>query len=424
MRPKSCTLTTYMVALCVLALLAGCNTTRPGVALMEGGNFQGAIAEFQKELEANPEDWQAREMLGYAYLKSGDNQKAVRELEQVIAKHPKEASMSYVFLGLAQLNLDDQEAALATWRRFDDPDKPEVRAEIDRLTTLVELENSKKLARQALAGEGKRSVAATKENSIAVFNFAIPQAGENMLPLQKALTAMTISDLAQVKGVSVIERTRLQALVDELRLGESGAVDAATAPRAGRMLGADRLVVGSMSDKAQKLGVASTIASTVRGGLVGSFGLDNDKAKFFELQKEVVANILKSSGITLDKDSEIAILGKPHTRSLKATILYGQGLDAQDRQDWAAAKNYFEQAAKEDPGFMMARLARDRMPIGVSIRVGGGQKVSSVASERVEKAYAAQTNMATANVPFVIPASTMTAPTVTPQGPRSPCGRH
>lgn len=404
---------TVLTLLCMALLASACQTTHPGVTCLMDGNYAGAVQEFQKQVEADPNDWQAREMLGYAYMKSGDSKQAIRELERVINQNPKAASMSYVFLGQAQLKLDNQEAALAAWRKFDDPSKPEVKAEIERLTTLVELENSKKLARQALASEGQRAVVATKDNSIAVFNFAISGATEkDLVPLQKALTAMTISDLAQVKGLSVIERVRLQALVDEMKLGATGAVDAATAPKAGRMLGADKLVVGNMSDKSEKVGVASSIASTSRGAVLDSFGLSNDKVKFFELQKALVAQILKSSGVTLDRSMAVALLETPHTRSLQATLFFGLGLDAQDRQDWAAAKEYFAKAAKEDPGFLMARIARDRMPVGVNLIVGS-EPVSSVADSKIESAYAAQTGQQGGAGTVVVPVSMNTPIMVT-----------
>jgi len=380
-------------ALIVLMLIVstfalGCNALMKGNMALRNENYQEAIAAFKEHVASTPNDWQAREKLGYAYLKTGDAKSAIAELEQAIALAPRQGSMSCLYLGLAQLKLDNQSAALRAWRSYDDKTKPLVKAEVDRLITLVEIEESKKLARQALAQEATLSAAATKPNSYAVFNFGVQGADESLRAVQKALTAMTISDLAQIKGISVIERSRLQALIDEMKLGQSGAVDQASAPKAGRLLGAENLIVGNLSDPAGKIGVASTTASTTRGGVVGSFSLAQAKDKFYELQKQLVASIIKINNIKLDRDTENAVLNQYHTRSFQAVAYFGLGLDAQDRGDFQASKDYFALAVKEDPNFGMAKSARDKSPGGITGGITG--PANAVAAAAIDSAAAAQ----------------------------------
>lgn len=368
--------------------ITGCNAVMKGNLALVGENYQEAIAAFKEQVAANPGDWQSREKLGYAYLKAGDAQSAVAELEKVVAEQPKLGSMSYLYLGVAQLKLDNQAAALTALRSFEDKSKPLVKAEVDRLITLVDIENSKKLAKQALAQEAQLSRSATKPNSYAVFNFGVQGKDETLRSIQKALTAMTISDLAQIKGISVIERSRLQALIDEMKLGQSGAVDEGTAPKAGRLLGAENLIVGNLNEPGGKIGVASSTASTTRGGVVGSFSVAQAKDKFYELQKQVVANIIKVNNIKLDKNAESAVLNQYHTRSFQAVAYFGMGLDAQDRGDYQASKDYFALAVKDDPNFGMAKTARDRSPGGLSGGVVGGS--AAIATKTIELAVAAQ----------------------------------
>jgi len=399
--------------LVVSTFALGCTVLMRGNSALRNNDFQGAIAAFQEQVAAHPDDWQSWEKLGYAYLKADDPKSAIAALEKSIAQAPapKNGSMAYLYLGLAQLKLENQAAALRAWRTFDDKKKPLVKAEVDRLITLVEMELSKKLARQALAVEAQRSVVATKDNSYAIFNFAVSGVGADMVPLQKALAAMTISDLAQIKGVTVIERTRMQALLDEMRLGASGAVDPATAPKAGRLLGAEKLVVGSMNDNAGKLGIASSVASPKQKDLVGSFGLTEEKNRFFDLQKQVLARIVEVNKIQLDPEQGRTLLRHYHTQSYDATIAYGQGLDALDKQDWLAAQEHFAQAAKLDPFFMLARLARDHVPVGITIRVGQQSSADEVGN-RIEAAALAQGISPTSTAPHVVtPATTpSTAP--------------
>ena len=90
-------------------------------------------------------------------------------------------------------------------------------------------------------------------NSIAVLYFN-NKSGENKLtPLQKGLAVMLITDLAKVEQLRVVERVRMQALLDELELGSSGLVDAETAPRVGKLLGVAKVTGGDiLGDAKQK----------------------------------------------------------------------------------------------------------------------------------------------------------------------------
>lgn len=382
---------TKKLSLCIVlaaVILGGCLSSMKGESALRSGNYQEAVPLLRESVASNPNNWEAREKLAYALLNAGDPKAALVELNTVRAQAPKEGSLALLYIGLAQLKLDNSEAALVAWRSYNDKTKPLVKAEIARLITLVEIDESKKAAKAALAQEASRSVSSVKPGSFAVFNFGVQGQDPALPAIQKALTAMTISDLAQIKGVSVIERVRMQALLDEMKLGQSGAVDAATAPKAGKLLGADNLVVGNVNDPAGKVGVVSSTASATRGAVVGSFSVSQGKDKFYELQKDVVANILKVNNIKLDAETTNTVLKEYHTRSYQAVVYFGQGLEAQDRGDYQASKDYFALAVREDPNFKLAVNARDGSPAGLSVGITGA--VSAVANSALASAVASQ----------------------------------
>src|SRR5690606_1332962 len=60
------------------------------------------------------------------------------------------------------------------------------------------------------------------------------------------VAAVLTTKLARVQAIEVVERQRLSAVQGEIALGSSGAVDPATAARAGALLGADYLVTGAL----------------------------------------------------------------------------------------------------------------------------------------------------------------------------------
>lgn len=69
---------------------------------------------------------------------------------------------------------------------------------------------------------------------------------------------MMVTALAETKKYTLIEREKLQAVLDEQKLGASGAVTAQTAAKIGRLLGANYIITGAITEfgvKDSKIGV-------------------------------------------------------------------------------------------------------------------------------------------------------------------------
>jgi curli biogenesis system outer membrane secretion channel CsgG len=67
---------------------------------------------------------------------------------------------------------------------------------------------------------------------------------ERLDPLKKGIADMMTTRLSKVKSVKVVERQRMQALIEELHLNETDMVNPATALKLGKLLGARILVFG------------------------------------------------------------------------------------------------------------------------------------------------------------------------------------
>src|SRR4030067_3126095 len=75
------------------------------------------------------------------------------------------------------------------------------------------------------------------QNTLAVLYFQDKTGQMELDPLQKGLTLMLITDLSGVKDLQLLERGRLQALIEEMGLAGSGLVETGTAPRVGKLSG-------------------------------------------------------------------------------------------------------------------------------------------------------------------------------------------
>lgn len=375
----------------LLALLSwGCTPYMKANSALNKGNYPEAISYFQEYIAANPDAQKAVEKLGYAYLQAGQYDKAAEQLEKALQASP-ESSLVALYLGQAYLKTEQLEKAIATWRPFSDDSESPAGKEIKRLLTLLEIMNAKRMAADAVQNESALAAASMKPNSFAVFYFEDLSPNKDLRPVQKALASMVISDLSQIDSINVVERVRLQALLDEMALGQTGLVDMASAPKAGRLLGAEKLVVGSLNPTGE-LRVNTSTASTEQGKVLNSFALADTMERFFVIQKEIVYNIIQANDIQLSA-AEKAVIDQYHTKNFEAFSMYGKGLDALDSGDWAAAKDFFDRAYELDPTFMLAKGESEGAPSSAtpSVTSVSVSAISAAVSDVAERAVTTAT---------------------------------
>jgi hypothetical protein len=63
-------------------------------------------------------------------------------------------------------------------------------------------------------------------------------------PFTVGVAGMLLAELRQNPRIELVERERLRQVLDEIDLGQSGRVDAGSAARAGKILGADHIIFG------------------------------------------------------------------------------------------------------------------------------------------------------------------------------------
>lgn len=336
----------------------GCSGKMAGDMQLRIGNYDGAVKNFQAAVSKNPEDAEARRLLGIAYYKSGQPGPAAVELTKALAIRPDDPDARY-YLGLAELREGNEDAAVANWKRYHDPARPAVQQTLNRQLTLLEISQSIKLAKKAIANEEALQTKAPQPGSVAVFYYYDATPDQQFRYLQKALAAMIISDLSQVESLTVVERLRVQYLLEEMAMGRTDIVDPGTAPRTGRLLGAESLVIGTLESGSIKS--ETSVASTVKKDVIATFPVADDQQNFFQLEKKIVSNVLDILKV-MPTSAEKQAIDKYHTTSYPAVICYGQALDAQDRGQWKAARGYYRCAIEADPSFALARYGLNHCP--------------------------------------------------------------
>jgi TolB-like protein len=224
----------------------------------------------------------------------------------------------------------------------------------------VVTEDEKAWARRAIDQE-KAVGGLAAPNTVAVLYFRNLTGQADLDPLQQGIPVMLITDLSKVKSLNVVERVRLQALVEELNLGASGLVAEDGAPRVGRLLGANWIVDGNLATGQQtplqiKSSVLVVPAKQVAGQQTAGGILDD----LFRMEKELLFEIIKLLKVEPSPQEEVE-LRKPVTTSIKALLDFSKGLQESDRGRYTEAAGFYERALKQDPGFKPAKQAIDEL---------------------------------------------------------------
>jgi len=155
-------------------------------------------------------------------------------------------------------------------------------------------------AKKALQQE-KTLKTTTAPNTLVVLYFHNQTGWSKLDLLQKGLTLMLITDLSKIKEINILERVKMQALVEELGFGISGLVKAKTFPRVGRLLGAQHLVGGDIvKGKMENFQLKSDLLKVSTERVFGQAMAEGKLlSELFRMEKDLVFKIIKLLKIEL-----------------------------------------------------------------------------------------------------------------------------
>lgn len=161
--------------------------------------------------------------------------------------------LAMYYLGLISLEEKRYGETIRQWQNYSkiDPAGAQEKDIPSRLTLLLnqQLQDEIKLA---LATEAKLGDVKPEPNSVAVQAMTLRGDAKYQI-ISKGLTAMIITDLTKIPGLKVLERQKLQKLLDEIKLSQSGLVDEKTLIRSGKLMRAEKFVFGDFEIKAQQI---------------------------------------------------------------------------------------------------------------------------------------------------------------------------
>jgi len=223
--------------------------------------------------------------------------------------------------------------------------------------------------------------------------------------LKIGLAQMLIQDLAGAPGVDVVERTAINQLLGELDLQKSARVDPEKAVELGKLLGVERMVLGSYFELMGQFQMMARVVDVETGVIVGASEASGVVADFGKLEDKIAAELLPhlartpaatEQGATLEKETvrkesgtaplrggkkrakveatgsssqpppaaeDFGEGGADSSNPLEAALAFSEGLDYLDRKDIPRAREALRRAVDLDPSLDAARDELSRLAL-------------------------------------------------------------
>lgn len=169
---------------------------------------------------------------------------------------------------------------------------------------------------------------------------------EKFAPLSKGLSAMLITDLKNSStSLQLIEREKIQALLKEIALSQSGSVDQSTAVKAGKILGAQSIIFGSFMVLGNQVRMDARIIKVETSEVVMAESIAGDSDGIMNLAMDLAGKIARSMKVAFKPPREKS------EGDINAALYFSMGLDALDRGDKKEAKKLFSKSIQLDPAY-------------------------------------------------------------------------
>lgn len=359
---------------------------RPALCLMLLASL-AAPAQAQRgdpipKLEAarakSPRSVGALRALGIAYYNAKRYADARASLELARTIDPKDG-ISALYAGLSAEGAGDLTAARNAYNSYLAVGKTKkVRNDIRARLVALSRAEMVNAAKAAVANEGQISQIAGSPRTIAVPPLRFSGTDTTLIPLERGMAELLITDLSRSSQLTVVERDRMQALADEIKLSQSDRVDAATAVRAGRLIQAGRIVNGAIVQSGNReLTLDATIVNVSTSQSGAPSQVRDDLDALFDMEKRLVFQLFDALEIRLTPAERELVEQRP-TRNLNAFLSYSRGLMAADDGRFDDAARYFENARSLDPGFGAATA---RFNAAQQAQLGAQVSASTVESD-------------------------------------------
>ncbi|MDP1676722.1 MAG: CsgG/HfaB family protein [Bacteroidota bacterium] len=194
-------------------------------------------------------------------------------------------------------------------------------------------------------------------------------------PLKKGLADMMITEMSKIKGIKVVERQRIQSIIEELNLSETDMVDKSTTQEMGKLLGAKVMLFGGFSNLFNdKLRIDVRLVRTETGETLKAEEETGELDEFLTMLQSLVKKIASDLDVKLSSEDEDR-LEASKDGNFNGYVTYAKALNLEDqgkkmekmgknteaRSSYENAKSMYQKAFDESDGYEPAKQKMDEM---------------------------------------------------------------
>ena len=147
------------------------------------------------------------------------------------------------------------------------------------------------------------SAAAPTVQTLAVLNFDNNTGRADYDPMGRGIAAMMITDLSASPDLKVVEREKMQDVLNEQNMQHSALFDSTTAVRAGRLLGAQYIATGSLAASSPQIRIDMRVIRVETGEIIKTAKVTGPEDKFFDLEQQLADHVLKDLDVAMSPES-------------------------------------------------------------------------------------------------------------------------
>ncbi len=184
---------------------------------------------------------------------------------------------------------------------------------------------------------------------------------DKLANLGKGLADILISDLGTLTKLKVVERERIQFILDEIQRSDATVngqrlADPEFAVRIGKLLGAQSMLIGSYMKFGNKLRLDTRLVKTETSEIIKTGSVEGKPDEIFELSKKLAIKISEDLEVALNKAEEESFERvRKEEIPLEAAMAYSEALNMLDQERYPEARKMLNRALSIAPAFRMAR---------------------------------------------------------------------
>jgi TolB-like protein len=371
-----------------LVLGAGCASVQP--------TPQVAIARLESQRAASPKSVEVLRALGVQYYKQQRYPEARAVLAEARAIEPNDGVVA-LYTGMSAEAMNDLPAAKEAYSSYVKVGRTQrVRRQLEGRLAAMQRREIQEAAKAAVQQEAQLAATPGPVNTVAVMPFTFSGADSTLKPLERGFADLLATDLSRVKALTIVERARLQAILDEITLQQSAGTDSTTMVRAGKLIQAGTLVQGSLLQTGDKLRTDAALVSVATSAIGATPATDQqDIDRLFDMEKRIALALITSLGVPITTAERDAIEQRP-TKSLQAFLAYSRGIELEDQGRFDDASRAFANAGRIDPGFGAA-LQRSATAANMSAGTGSTASIEANLQGSAEGAVVNAASQGSAN---------------------------